>query len=183
MFKTTEVFNQIFKRAAHRAALFLILSGLVMTTILNLGIAAHAKMRASQLLVAPASGGATQTIQIEVADSEQEKALGLMFRTKLADGEGMLFFYGPEREITMWMRNTYIPLDMLFIRADGVIHRIEAKAEPLSDNVIASNGPVAAVVEMAGGAAGRLGIKAGDKVRHEVFKAAAAPAGAVTPKQ
>ena len=69
----------------------------------------------------------------------------------------------------MWMRNTYISLDMLFIRADGVIHRIEANTEPFSERVIASRGPVAAVLELKGGSAARLGLKPGDRVRHPLF--------------
>ncbi len=163
--------KQIQKRAANLAALFLISCSAVMSLILSCAPEAVARMRTDRLQIEPASGEASRTLEIEVADSDQEKALGLMFRTQLADGEGMLFFYGPERDITMWMHNTYIPLDMLFIRADGVIHRIEVKAEPLSDRVIASGGPAAAVLELAGGAAERLGIKPGDKVRHGVFGA------------
>ena len=69
----------------------------------------------------------------------------------------------------MWMRNTYISLDMVFIRADGVIHRIEARTEPMSERIISSEGPVAAVLELAGGAAERLGLKPGDRVRHSIF--------------
>lgn len=132
---------------------------------------AHARMAVSRLTIEKAGGG-TVAFEVELAQSDQEKAAGLMFRTKLGDGEGMLFPYGRNMEVTMWMRNTYIPLDMLFIRADGVIHRIEAKAEPLSDRVIASDGPVFAVLEIAGGAAARLGIKPGDKVRHPAFETA-----------
>ncbi len=73
----------------------------------------------------------------------------------------------------MWMHNTYIPLDMVFIRADGTVHRIERRAEPLSDRIISSECPVSAVLELAGGAAERLGLKPGDHVRHPFFKAAA----------
>ncbi len=75
----------------------------------------------------------------------------------------------------MWMRNTYISLDMVFIRDDGVIHRIEARTEPLSERIISAGGQVSAVLELAGGAAERLGIKAGDRVRHPVFDAAKPP--------
>jgi uncharacterized membrane protein (UPF0127 family) len=78
----------------------------------------------------------------------------------------MLFPYGRSQEITMWMRNTYVALDMIFIRADGVIHRIEAQTEPLSDRVIASGGDVFAVLEIAGGGSERHGIKPGDRVIH-----------------
>ncbi|HMN36337.1 MAG TPA: DUF192 domain-containing protein [Hyphomicrobium sp.] len=120
------------------------------------------------LTIEKASGG-TVTFAVEIARSEQEKAKGLMFRTKLGDGEGMLFPYGRSMEVTMWMRNTYIPLDMVFIKPDGTIHRIAERTQPLSDELIGSDGPVSAVLEIAGGAAGRLGIKPGDKVHHAEF--------------
>lgn len=129
---------------------------------------AEARGATQELTIEKASGG-TAVFQVELAQSEAERAKGLMFRTKLGPQEGMLFPYGIEQEVTMWMRNTYIPLDMLFIRADGVIHRIEARTEPLSDRVIASQGNVFAVLEIAGGEAERQGIKAGDRVHHPVL--------------
>jgi uncharacterized protein len=110
-----------------------------------------------------------RSIEIEVAQSPEDMALGLMFRTQLPDGQGMLFPSSAPRESSMWMRNTFIALDMVFIRADGVIHRIEAMTEPMSEAIIASNGPVLAVLELAGGAAQRLGLKVGDGVRHPMF--------------
>ena len=127
-----------------------------------------AQLRVERLWLVPDSGTEIP-IDIEVADDPKAKQLGLMFRTELPDGKGMLFPYGESREIGMWMRNTYIPLDMLFIRADGVIHRIEERTEPLSERLISSQGPVTAVLEIAGGAAARHGIKAGDRVRHPLF--------------
>ena len=141
-----------------------------MISLFTLAPAAMARMRTGELQIEKAAGGSVP-IKIEIAESEQEKATGLMFRTKLADGEGMLFNYGKAFEVTMWMRNTYIPLDMVFIRSDGIIHRIETKTEPLSDRIIASQGDVSAVLEIPGGAADRLGIKPGDRVRHDIFKA------------
>jgi uncharacterized membrane protein (UPF0127 family) len=129
---------------------------------------AYAKMRQDTLKIL-SSGGAEHSFAIEVASSEKEKALGLMFRTELSDTQGMLFPYTVERSLQMWMHNTYIPLDMLFIRADGIITHIEEQAEPLSDRVISSGAPVLAVLEIPGGAAARLGIKAGDKVRYPIF--------------
>ena len=72
----------------------------------------------------------------------------------------------------MWMRNTYIPLDIIFIRSDGKVHRIEASAEPLSERVIDSGDKVTAVLELAGGTAEKIGLKPGDVVRHSHFKAA-----------
>lgn len=132
---------------------------------------AHARMAVEPLTIQPVSGGEARKFQVEVARTDQEKSVGLMFRTKLADDAGMLFPYGPPQTITMWMRNTYIPLDMLFIHADGTIARIEVNTEPLSERIIDSGVPVSAVLELAGGAAERLGIKPGDKVSHPFFKA------------
>jgi uncharacterized protein len=125
---------------------------------------AFARMRQDTLTVKPASGGPGHAFTIEVASTDQEKALGLMFRTELPDSEGMLFPYARAKSLSMWMHNTYISLDMLFIQPDGTIARIEEKAEPLSDRIIASGSDVSAVLEIAGGASARLGIKPGDKV-------------------
>ena len=135
---------------------------------------ALARMRVDKLWLITGAGQ-EKPIEIEVAEAPKEKELGLMFRTQLADNQGMLFPYDSPREITMWMRNTYIPLDMVFIRADGVVHRIERRAEPLSERVISSQGPVSAVLEMAGGATEKLGLKPGDRVRHPYFTGARAP--------
>ena len=168
--------KRVLKRAAQCAALFVFLAGPVLLVTAIAASDAFARMREGKLVIELAAGGAGRPIDIEIAETEEEKALGLMFRTSLADDHGMLFFYGDGRELTMWMRNTYISLDMVFIRADGVIHRIEVKAEPLSDRVISSGAPVAAVLELAGGAADRFGIKPGDTVRHALFGKPGAPA-------
>jgi uncharacterized membrane protein (UPF0127 family) len=150
--------------AAHQAALLFSTAALCAL----LFAPSVAQLRIDRLWLVP-ERGAEIPIDIEVAEDPQAKQLGLMFRTELADDKGMLFPYGEPREIGMWMRNTYIPLDMLFIRPDGVIHRIEERAEPLSERLISSQGPVSAVLEIPGGAAARHGIKAGDRVRHPLF--------------
>jgi hypothetical protein len=126
-------------------------------------------MRRDTLKLITAQG--EHTIDVEITETPAEKAQGLMFRSKLAEKSGMLFFYEPAQEITMWMRNTYIPLDMVFIRADGTVHRIEVRTQPLSEAIIASRGPVVACLELAGGAAERLGLKRGDRVVHQLFAA------------
>ena len=127
-------------------------------------------MRREALKLLTAQG--THAIDVEIADSPEEKAQGLMFRTRLDDRSGMLFFYETPQEITMWMRNTYIPLDMVFIRSNGTVHRIEARTVPLSEDIVASRGDVTACLELAGGAAERLGLKPGDRVEHRFFKPA-----------
>ena len=153
--------------AALRAAPFLVVLALLAAGLVH---SAHA-MQLETLKLITARGA--QMIDVEVTETPAEKAQGLMFRTRLADTSGMLFFYETPQEITMWMRNTYIPLDMVFIRADGIVHRIEARTEPLSENIIASKGDVTACLELAGGAAERLGLKPGDRVEHRFFKPAA----------
>ena len=107
---------------------------------------------------------------VEVARTEQERATGLMFRRSLPDDQGMIFLYPQNGPIAMWMKNTYIPLDMFFVRSDGVIHRIEQNTEPFSESTISSQGDVRAVIEMIGGSAQRLGIKPGDRIEFAGLK-------------
>lgn len=121
------------------------------------------------------TAGGILAFDVEIADTPARQALGLMYRTELPERTGMLFPYPAAREITMWMRNTYIPLDMVFIRADGTVHRIADMTEPHSEEVIASKGAVTAVLEIAGGSARKLGLKASDTVRHRHFGTAARP--------
>ena len=130
---------------------------------------ANAKVRNDKLTLATASGQ-QHAIAIEVAETNEDKALGLMYRPSVPPNTGMLFPYERPQELTMWMRNTYASLDMVFIRADGVVHRIEHGTEPLSEKIIASQGPVLAVLELAAGEAKRLGLAAGDQVRYSLFK-------------
>jgi uncharacterized membrane protein (UPF0127 family) len=115
--------------------------------------------------------GGVRMFSVEFAKTDDERARGLMFRKELPAGHGMLFDFSPEKEVTMWMKDTLIPLDMLFIRADGRIHRIEANTKPHSLTPIGSNGPVVAVLEVSGGTARKLGIVPGDRVIHPLFKA------------
>ena len=79
-----------------------------------------------------------QVFSVEMATTEEEKTTGLMYRKELADGKGMLFDFSPEQEVSMWMKNTYISLDMIFIRADGRILRIAENTEPMSTKIISS---------------------------------------------
>jgi len=102
---------------------------------------------------------------VEVARTEQEQARGLMFRTSLPERGGMIFPMNPPRWASFWMKNTLIPLDLIFIRADGHIARIAANAVPESLATIDSGEPVAAVLEIVGGGAAAAGISAGDVVR------------------
>ncbi|QOZ26176.1 DUF192 domain-containing protein [Bradyrhizobium sp. CCBAU 51753] len=106
---------------------------------------------------------------VEMATTEQEKETGLMYRKELADGKGMLFDFSPEQEVSMWMKNTYISLDMIFIRADGRILRIAESTEPLSTKIIPSRGLAKGVLEVIAGTAQKYGIQPGDRVAHPLF--------------
>ncbi len=102
-------------------------------------------------------------LDVEVAISPQQKAYGLMYRRALAPGTGMIFLFNPDEPVSFWMKNTYIPLDMLFIRRDGSIARI-ITARPLDLTPIPSGEPVHAVLEIGGGEAARMGLIGGDMV-------------------
>jgi uncharacterized protein len=106
---------------------------------------------------------------VEMATTEEEKQKGLMYRRELADGKGMLFDFSPEQQISMWMKNTYISLDMIFIRADGRILRIAENTEPESTRIISSNGLARGVLEVPAGTAQKYGIAPGDRVSHPLF--------------
>lgn len=112
------------------------------------------------------SGGKRHLFQIEMAISAEQMAQGLMFRRQMAPDAGMLFLHREERELSMWMKNTFIPLDMVFIAADGRITRIAQRTVPQSLTTISSDGPAMAVLELNAGTAERLGIKPGDRVEH-----------------
>lgn len=101
---------------------------------------------------------------VEVAKTAEQQAMGLMFRNQLPPDRGMIFPFDPPRSASFWMRNTLIPLDMIFVRADGSIANIAANTVPYSEEPMTSEGPVAAVLEIAGGRSAELGIKPGDKV-------------------
>jgi hypothetical protein len=120
-------------------------------------------------------GEVRHELRIWLADTPDRQQQGLMFLTHLPAGYGMLFPLQPPRVMTMWMKNTYIPLDMLFIGTDGRIRRIAADTTPQSLDIISSGGIVAGVLEIAGGEAARLGLKVGDRVVHATLGAQAQP--------
>jgi uncharacterized protein len=107
---------------------------------------------------------------VEFANTPEERSKGLMFRRELPQGRGMLFDFGAEGPVAMWMKNTYVSLDMLFIRADGTIARIAENTVPHSEATIQSGPPVKAVLEVVAGTAKRLGIAPGDRVAHRIFR-------------
>ena len=132
--------------------------------------------------IASASAAEEQTLEIvtrngvhtfivEVAVNDEERERGLMFRRELPEGRGMLFDFKHDMNATMWMKNTYISLDMIFILADGRIQRIAENTTPESTAIIAAGAPVRAVLEVIGGTAKKLGIRAGDRVASPLLRA------------
>jgi uncharacterized protein len=103
------------------------------------------------------------SFDIEVMTTDGERAKGLMFRRALPEKSGMLFVYDRPQAASMWMKNTFIPLDMVFIAEGGAVHRIEANTEPFSTAIISSEGDIIAVLELNAGAAARIGLKRGDR--------------------
>lgn len=120
------------------------------------------------LEIATKSG--VRMFSVEMAKTDEERAKGLMYRKELPDGRGMLFDFVPEQTISMWMKNTYISLDMIFIGADGRVTRIAENTEPESTRIISSGSPAKAVLEVIGGTARKFGIAPGDQVVHPLFK-------------
>ncbi|MDO8409124.1 MAG: DUF192 domain-containing protein [Phenylobacterium sp.] len=109
------------------------------------------------------------SFQVEVAADDAARARGLMYRKSLAPDRGMLFDFHTPRPVSFWMRNTYISLDMIFIRADGRILSIARNTTPLSEEGVPSGGSVRAVLELIGGRAAEIGALPGDRVRHRIF--------------
>jgi uncharacterized membrane protein (UPF0127 family) len=120
------------------------------------------------LEITTASGA--HPFQVEIANNDASREKGLMFRRFMPADRGMLFEFEKNAPVAFWMKNTYIPLDMVFIAPDGRVTHIAAKAEPLSEAVVPSGGPCIAVLELNGGTAARIGLAPGDKVQAAFFK-------------
>lgn len=112
----------------------------------------------------------THTFQVEIANDDATRERGLMYRRYMAADRGMLFEFDRTAPVGFWMKNTYIPLDMIFISLAGVVTNIVADAEPLSERLIPSGPPCAAVLELNGGEAAAIGLKVGDKVHNSFFR-------------
>ena len=135
-------------------------------------VAAQAQTAAPSAAVEPleiATAGGVRRFSVEVMRTPAELERGLMYRRYLPPDRGMLFDFGTSQPVMMWMKNTYIPLDMIFMSRDGTVTHVVRDAEPLSEHIIPSGGPAYAVLEVNGGTAARLGIAVGDKVRNALF--------------
>ncbi len=115
------------------------------------------------------SAKSTYIFNVEIAANKSELAKGLMFRTELAERSGMLFHFQKEKIIKMWMKNTLISLDMIFINKKGNIVKIAKNTTPESLESISSIKPALAVLEIIGGYSDKIGIKTGDRVKHKIF--------------
>jgi uncharacterized membrane protein (UPF0127 family) len=139
--------------------------------VLALSFPSETLRAAGEQTVEIASKTGVHSFAVEVVDNDADRAKGLMYRRELPEGRGMLFDFHRDQEVSFWMQNTYIPLDMIFIRGDGRILRIEENTEPLSTRMIPSRGPVRAVLEVIGGTSRKLGIAPGDRVAAPIFRA------------
>jgi hypothetical protein len=152
-------------RSRVRARLWIVFATLVAACAISWGGARAATVQPLEIV----TKNGVQVFSVEMATTEQEKETGLMYRKELADGKGMLFDFSPEQEVSMWMKNTYISLDMIFIRADGRILRIAENTEPMSTRIIPSRGLAKGVLEVIAGTAKKYGIEPGDRVGHPLF--------------
>jgi uncharacterized protein len=134
--------------------------------------AAQTGLRVERLTIA--TPGGQRVFRVEMADTPRTREIGMMWRTSVPRGTGMLFDFKTPQQVYFWMENTLSSLDIIYIRADGVIANIAANATPLSRQVLPSTGPILGVLEIGPGEARRLGIVAGQKVNHGIFKAAGA---------
>jgi len=138
--------------------------------LISLSTVAHAAQALPSTSVMIDTRHGSARFVVEVAADEDSRMQGLMFRTKLAPNAGMLFDFPDVRFRSFWMKNTVLPLDILFLRADGTISSIAANARPYSEKDIPSQEPVRAVLEINGGRAAALGIVPGGKVHANVFR-------------
>jgi uncharacterized protein len=142
---------------------------------LCLAVTAGASAQQRDQLVTIVTASGTHDYTVELALTAEQRAVGLMNRESMAEDHGMLFRFETVRPITMWMRNTLIPLDMIFIREDGTVAGFHENAEPLSESIIASPEPVKFVLELNGGKAAEIGLAPGDTVQHPFMQSSNTP--------
>ena len=145
-------------------------AALAFVALFALALASEALAEGAEKLEIVTATGAHH-FEVEIAKDDAARALGLMNRRYMAPDHGMLFEFDRDAPQTFWMKNTYIPLDMIFISRAGTVTHVVTNAEPLSERVIPSGPPCAAVLELNGGTAAAIGLKIGDRVRHPFFKA------------
>ncbi|MFT4161858.1 DUF192 domain-containing protein [Shinella sp.] len=124
----------------------------------------------TQPLTIVTKNGKSHAFTVELAVTPRQREQGLMNRREMAPDHGMLFAFGETRQVFMWMKNTYLPLDMLFIGKDGKIRSIKENARPLDESIIDSKGPIDYVLELNGGTVKRLGIRTGNRVQNALME-------------
>jgi uncharacterized membrane protein (UPF0127 family) len=168
----TSQFGALERHLMHKrfAALGRVLAGILLELVaLACAASLRPAMAVETQILEIASKTGVHSFVVELATTEAERARGLMYRKSLPAGRGMLFDFDRDQPVAMWMKNTYVSLDMIFIRSDGRIARIAEHTQPLSERIIPSGSPVRAVLEVVGGTAARLGIAPGDLVAHPMF--------------
>ena len=156
---------QVVSRQVGRRLVFA--APLMLAAVAVRGQPADVQFKRSSLTIV--AGGHDLKFEVDLATNDAERSRGLMFRKQLGAYEGMLFDFYQEMPVSFWMKNTLIPLDMVFIAADGTVKHVHANAVPMSTDTIPSGFPVRAVLEINGGSAALLGIKPGDTVKHPIF--------------
>lgn len=141
----------------------------IMLVVMGLWVTAAGCAESAEPGFIIATGTNQHDFQVELADTPETRAKGLMFRTELAEDQSMLFDFNPPRDVTMWMKNTLLPLDMMFVSAKGEIVYIARNTTPNSEQPISAGQPVRAVIEVLGGLTTKLNINIGDKVIHPIF--------------
>ncbi|MCK5284713.1 MAG: DUF192 domain-containing protein [Alphaproteobacteria bacterium] len=149
------------------SVLFLVLMFVVMAS----GTAISAEMLQEELLIKCNEEDAPVVFNVEIAETPRQQERGLMYRSYLAQDAGMLFYFGRKEEMRVfWMKNTFIPLDILFLSKDGTIHHIHHMAKPQDEMFVSSKHPSSAILEINGGFAVKHGIEVGDQVLHSKFR-------------
>lgn len=142
---------------------------LIISFLLALSASAVARADPATEIARITTSTGEHDFHVEIADTPKTRARGLMLRKSMPENHGMLFDFGAERPVSMWMKNTYIPLDMVFIGRNGRVVGVATDTEPLSERIITSPEPAFAVLELNAGAARRIALVPGDKVRHRMF--------------
>lgn len=159
--------TKIRERVRRMMAVACVLAAAALFGYLAGGTPAFSASSLETLVIETAQGPRIYHVEVMRNDADRER--GLMLRPMMPADRGMLFDFGRVDKVAMWMKDTLIPLDMLFLRKDGTIARITAMAEPMSERILHSGEPVLGVLEINGGQAALFGIKQGDIVRHEMF--------------
>ena len=141
-----------------------------LVAILALALLDPSARGAEQQTLEIISKNGVYAFNVELAVTDEERSRGLMFRRSVPEGQGMLFDFKRDQDVAMWMKNTYVSLDMIFIRGDGRILRIAENTEPESERIIPSGGPVRAVLEVVAGTAKKYGIAPGDQVASPILR-------------